>query len=1022
MEMMMQSNRKGDNMIPKIIHYCWFGGKQLPESAKRYINSWKKYCPDYEIIEWNESNIDLDEHSFTREAYQGKKWAFVSDYIRYKVIFENGGIYLDVDVEVVRKLDDLLKYQAFMGFEGQEYVNPGSGFGARKGNSTIKTIIDFYNKISFNVHKDNLSEIATPIIVTDILMKNGLVKNGELQTVGSVTVLPEDYLCPKSPITRLVNLTDNTFSIHHYDASWVDEKERAIIDKLEENGKAISSQYPDLVSIIIPVYNGEDYVRKAIDSALAQTYKNLEILVIDDGSSDGTEGIALSYGSRIRYIKKENGGVASALNRGIKTMHGKYFSWLSHDDMYHPRKIELLMAQAKKESLNTVLVSDWDIVDSEDNLLRHNRLDNRLELAPRSFLAFDRNTWLNTCAMLIPKSLFDKVGLFDETLRTTQDYDMHDRLIKNGATYKIVHKPLLLSRQHSKQGCLTENNVLQNSDLIHKSIVSDLEPSDIKEYFKADYSEIAKVYNSFLSNGYKETPACIMSSLAKASKVAGFDDQLIKIVQSNLVGPEVSNSMILATDIMDKVSNKSKKRLLFCSGFWRTGGMERVLANLFRDLSDDYDIFLLTPYDGNEGCIELSKGVTHIRVSSPLYYNHFDTVALSYAMMLDIDAVIGFLNLLDKQLDLYEQCENNGIRTIASNHEYYFYPYMSNDPTIRRLTEKRRKTFDKLDAVLWLTNFSTAIHNVQSDNGYLMPNPNTFKVQKGKLSIKKDKIVLCVGRYNDYVKKVDRIIESFGLVLKTVPDAKLMMVGVVDRYSKMSHLKNRSINDLLHDNNISEANIIFIGETADIGQYYSMASLIMLTSMSEGFPMVLTEASCFGLPMVCNRVPGLEDIVIDGYNGYLTPQGNIEALADSVCKILTDDKLRLDMGANAKKYVSKFNSVDISKRWKLLIDVITSDKPKNERRHLLDKEMLFNTVNHRSLEVDMIEELNRIFSQSIEMNELIMVNNVDNIIGRKARVKRLLKLTALELKTNGPRSTFRKATKKIKNKLIIIKY
>jgi glycosyltransferase involved in cell wall biosynthesis/GT2 family glycosyltransferase len=1018
----MANNSKSENMIPKKIHYCWFGGNPLPESAKRCIDSWKKFCPDYEIIEWNESNVDFNEHSFTREAYKSKKWAFISDYIRYKVIYENGGLYLDVDVEVVRKLDDLRMYKAFMGFEGREYVATGLGFGAIKGNETIKAIIDIYDGISFNAHKDKLSAIATPVVVTNFLKKKGLVQNGEFQTVDSITILPEDYLCPKNPITRLVNITDNTFSIHHYDASWVDDSERAIIDKLEEKGKVMSNKYPDLVSIIIPVYNGEDYLRKAIDSAVNQTYKNIEILVIDDGSSDRTESIALSYGPAVRYIRKENGGVASALNQGIKSMRGKYFSWLSHDDMYHSQKIELLMAQARKENLNTILVSDWDIVDSEDTLLKHSRLDNRLESAPRSFLAFDRKTWLNTCAMLIPKSLFDKVGLFDETLRTTQDYDMHDRLIKKGAKYKIVHKSLLLSRQHSKQGCLTENNVLQNSDLIHKSIVSDLEPSDIKEYFKADYSEISKVYNSFLSNGYKETPACIISSVIKASKVAGFDSKLIKIIQSNLVGPEVSNSMILATDIMDKVSKKSKKRLLFCSGFWRTGGMERVLANLFKDLNDDYDIFLLTPYDGNEGCIELSKGVTHIRVSSPLYYNHFDTVALSYAMMLDIDAVIGFLNLLDKQLDLYEQCENNGIRTIASNHEYYFYPYMSNDSNIRKLTEKRRKTFQGLDAVLWLTNFSTAIHNIQSDNGYLMPNPNTFEVKKGKLSIKNDKIVLCVGRYNDYVKKVDRIIESFGLVLKTVPDAKLMMVGAVDRYSKMSHLKNRSINDLLQENNITESSVNFIGETADIGKYYSMASLIMLTSMSEGFPMVLTEASCYGLPMVCNRVPGLEDIVIDGYNGYLASQGDIEALADSVCKVLTDEKLRLDMGANAKKYVSKFNSVDISKRWKLLIDIITSDKPKNERRHLLDKEMPFNKMGHRSLEVDMIEELNRIFNQSIEMDELIMVNDVDHIIGRRARAKRLLKLTALELKTKGPRSTFRKATKKIKNKLNIIKY
>ena len=1013
------TNKNDVGKIPKKIHYCWFGGAPFPESAKKCIDSWKKYCPDYEIIEWNESNINLEESRFIKEAYENKKWAFVADYARYKIIYNNGGIYLDVDVEIVRNLDDLLKYDAFMGFEGLEYVNTGLGFGAEKGNKMIKSIIEIYNTINFNAYKNNPSEIATPVLVTNLLTKNGLVKNGEFQKIGTITILPEDYLCPKNPITRLTNITDNTFSIHHYDASWVDENERQIIDNLEGKGKLISKKYPDLVSIIIPVYNGEDYLRKAINSALNQTYKNLEVLVVNDGSTDGSEEIALSYGSSIRYIKKENGGVASALNQGIKSMRGKYFSWLSHDDIYHFKKIETLIGQIKKEVTNTIVISDWDIIDMHGKFIKHCKLDDRLELAPRSFLAFDRKTWLNACAMLIPKKLFDKVGLFDEELRTTQDYDMHNRLIKNGAHFKIVHKTLFYSRQHSKQGCLIEDNVLQNSDKMHKTIINDLQFDEILQYFKSDYSEIEKTYFSFLVNGYKETPAIILNRAINAFESNNLDNQAIKLIQNELIDIRSNDSVVLAKKIMNKASaKKKKKRLLFCSGYWFTGGMERVLANLFTKLVDSYEIFLLTPYAANDGCIELPQGVMHIRMSSTLYNERFDTVALTYVLALDIDVVIGFLNLFEKQLDLYTQCRENNIKTIASNHEYYFYPYKSYDKHIRKLADKRRKVFDNLDAVLWLTNFSTAVHNIHGNNGYLMPNPNTFEIQKTVITDKKEKIILCIGRFNDYVKRIDRIIECFGLVNKKVPNAKLMLIGNADRDLKIPQLGNRSINDLIKESKINNQNIIFVNETPDISKYYAMASLFLLTSISEGFPMVLTEAACFGLPAVCNYIPGLEDIVVDKGSGFLVPQDDINSMSDAVCKLLLDDKLRLDMGESAKKHVAQFSTIEIARKWKLLLDVITSNKSSESKKQLLTRELPFQVKDHCVFEQQLFDEFNYSFNQSIDMSESIVASSeVCNYKrGRRARIKHLLRLTAREYRTNGISSTIRKMFKRIVNK------
>ncbi len=132
-------------MIPKVIHYCWFGGGEKSRLMKKCIKSWKKYCPDYEIIEWNEDNFDVNGIEFTKGAYNAKKWAFVTDYARLDIIYKHGGIYLDTDVELLKPLDELLKYKGFFGFEEMGMVNTGVGFGAEKGNLLVKQMRDDYN-------------------------------------------------------------------------------------------------------------------------------------------------------------------------------------------------------------------------------------------------------------------------------------------------------------------------------------------------------------------------------------------------------------------------------------------------------------------------------------------------------------------------------------------------------------------------------------------------------------------------------------------------------------------------------------------------------------------------------------------------------------------------------------------------------------------------------------------------------------------------------------------------------------
>lgn len=213
-----------------------------------------------------------------------------------------------------------------------------------------------------------------------------------------------------------------------------------------------------LVSIIIPVYNGSNYMREAIDSALAQTYPNIEILVINDGSKDdgATEKIALSYGSRIRYFSKSNGGVSTALNTGIRNMQGEYFSWLSHDDVYTPDKIQKSVEALRTVSNERTLVCCGSVhIDKNSELLNNMRLkcvdEVTYETWDRVLMRLQKSGSFNGCALLIPRVAFDECGLFDERLRFNQDGFMWQKIFLKGYSLLSIPGVGVMGRIHDKQ-------------------------------------------------------------------------------------------------------------------------------------------------------------------------------------------------------------------------------------------------------------------------------------------------------------------------------------------------------------------------------------------------------------------------------------------------------------------------------------------------------------------------------------------------------------------------------------------
>lgn len=213
-------------MIPKVIHYCWFGGKAIPNHLQKCIDSWRKYAPDYQIIKWDESNFDLYCHPFVECAYNAKAWAFVSDYARLKIVYESGGIYLDTDVELIRNIDFLLENKCYIGVQQyKQLCTTGLGFGAEKFSPVIGAMLSKYDGLHFDMKIKN--DIACPWLNNAVIESYGYKKSNEVVVLEEVTIYPSKYFDPISVGNTADLFCCETVSIHHYAASWMPRKVRA---------------------------------------------------------------------------------------------------------------------------------------------------------------------------------------------------------------------------------------------------------------------------------------------------------------------------------------------------------------------------------------------------------------------------------------------------------------------------------------------------------------------------------------------------------------------------------------------------------------------------------------------------------------------------------------------------------------------------------------------------------------------------------------------------------------------------
>lgn len=225
-------------MIPKLIHYCWFGRNPLPTLAIKCIESWRKYLPDYEIREWNEDNFDVNIISYTQEAYQAKKYAFVSDYARFWILYKYGGIYFDTDVEVIKPLDDIIARGSFMGCQMDEYTNskqpcvaPGLGLASMPNHYLYAELLHLYENLHFVDRNGNLNLKTVVHYTTEVLCEHGLKEGGNIQCIDGIWIYPKEYFCPLDVLLQM-NMTENTRTIHHFSATWL-PKHKQLVKKIK---------------------------------------------------------------------------------------------------------------------------------------------------------------------------------------------------------------------------------------------------------------------------------------------------------------------------------------------------------------------------------------------------------------------------------------------------------------------------------------------------------------------------------------------------------------------------------------------------------------------------------------------------------------------------------------------------------------------------------------------------------------------------------------------------------------------
>lgn len=759
----------------------------------------------------------------------------------------------------------------------------------------------------------------------------------------------------------------------------------------------MKTKFNPKVSIIIPVYNGENYLNQAINSALDQTYNNIEILVIDDGSTDKTEEIAKKYGDKIKYYKKENGGTSSALNYGITKMSGDYFSWLSHDDIYVDRKIEeQINILEKLKDKDSIVNCNVKVVDANLNVLSTKLVDSKLlEKNPMLFLALDTETGLNGCSLLISKACFEKVGKFDENCQCTQDYDMWFRLSKY---YQFVHCPefLVLSRRHDKQDSVTKTNICTfEADNLHSKMLNSFHDSkNLEEYFNEEY--IINKYIIYKNSGYKKTAASILKIIIdyyqENNKINTLYSFAIKYLNLS-----IDTSLQQFSNIIKNNGNN----IVYYNNVWISGGIENVLSNIFSAISKKYNITLMaTKIDDQNGPV-IPQNVNKVIIYSS--GDIYSIAGISYCLRTNI--FVGNPNIDDKFLDVYEILKIFNIKSVGYMHYNFFLPYKID--FLKPLVSNRIEKYRNIDVVVCLTDYFNQIYSVFNKNGITIPNMLNTDINKIERKNREHYYkLLSVGRFDDDVKRIDRLLNVFSIIYKKNNNVSLDIVGIEGNQTFYNRT-GITIENYLKEKSIPSNKVVFHGECNNVQDFYKECDIYISTSESEGFGMTFLEAISFQMPVVMMRINGLDILVEDEQNGYIVEQDALNEMSEKILKLISNKDKYMEMSEKSYEMSKRFESDKIINQWIKLFDDMLKDEFNIEKfktnNSFSEKYYSQAIVEYENIINDIITDKNgmvvaqnTIRSLEMQLNEKTYLYNKINRIyrfylehGKKALIKKI---------------------------------
>lgn len=676
------------------------------------------------------------------------------------------------------------------------------------------------------------------------------------------------------------------------------------------------------VSIVIPVYNGADYLGDAIESALAQTYSNLEIIVVNDGSRDAgaTEAIAKAYGDKIRYIFQPNGGVAKALNTGIEHMRGDYFSWLSHDDMYMPEKVAQEVALVRTQADATTIVAEGiQVVDAAGKYLYTVDLYDRYseEELSRPLFALLRGG-INGCAMLIHRSHFARVGLFDTTLPTTQDFDLWFRMLR-GQRLCYAHSANTLSRAHAAQGSKARLEAhIEECDALWIRMMENLTDA---ERVQLDGSPRQFYENQWAFLQEKTGYARAMGYAWRKAMDYRLEEYAQAPTQKRL-GALCGEYGIVDRDELEKImqlraQKDDRARLLFLTNKRANrGGQDRMQINLMECLCPRYDVIFLS-----EGC-DLDKAISidaRIReLHMPAAMGNPAHIPV-IAAMLRVDVLVISYNCIAKYLDLYPICRAYGISTVAWNHEDFFLPYWRK--ALHGCLPQRLASLAAADVCLWINAYAYGMYRASRvNNAAYIPDFFTKPVRLAQAGGDRPRNLVAAGRFDDARKGLEPLLRAFAFALKQVPDAKLYVLGAYDLQAPIPSNASVSYGALVRNLRIPKENLCWVPWTDDIDAYYKSCRANVLLSCYEGFGLTLLEAAAVGTPSIVFGGSGMDDIIRDGENGYVVPRGDVLAAAEKMVCLLRDDELATTMSQRACAMAQRFSPAQVVPRWEALLE------------------------------------------------------------------------------------------------------